>query len=149
MTKARKLELRAVVVLIAGLLALATVWAGSALGGGSGGNDRAPTGKNVPAQKSDPGFVDGMARLMKSQTVVAYGTRLPSIFTGFELPSGIRPRCSLVPVPFGPWHARHFCAYTAAPSLTVPRPGGSSVPAGETAVSRALISSGLAVVPSR
>jgi hypothetical protein len=57
MTKARKLELRAVVVLMAGLLALATVWAGSALGGGSGGNDRAPTGKNTPAQKSDPGYV--------------------------------------------------------------------------------------------
>jgi hypothetical protein len=57
MTKARKLELRAVVVLIAGLLALATVWAGSALGGGSGGSDRAPTGQNTPAQKSDPGFV--------------------------------------------------------------------------------------------
>jgi hypothetical protein len=57
MTKARKLEMRAVVVLIAGLLALATVWAGSALGGGSGGSDRAPTGKNTPAQKSDPGFV--------------------------------------------------------------------------------------------
>jgi hypothetical protein len=57
MTKARKLELRAVVVLIAGLLALATVWAGSALGGGSGGNDRAPTGKNTPAQKSGPGYV--------------------------------------------------------------------------------------------
>jgi len=56
-TKARKLELRAVVVLIAGLLALATVWAGSALGGGSGGSDRAPTGRNAPAQKSDPGFV--------------------------------------------------------------------------------------------
>jgi hypothetical protein len=35
MTKARKLELRAVVVLMAGLLALATVW----------------------AQKSDPGYV--------------------------------------------------------------------------------------------
>jgi hypothetical protein len=48
------------------------------------------------------GFVDGIARLMKSQTVVAYGTRLPSILTGFELPSGMRPRCNLVPVPFGP-----------------------------------------------
>jgi hypothetical protein len=56
MTKARKLELRAVVVLIAGVLALATVWAGSALGGGDG-SDRAPTGKNTPAQKSGPGFV--------------------------------------------------------------------------------------------
>ena len=57
MTKARKLEMRAVVVLIAGLLALATVWAGSALGGGSGGSDPAQSGKNAPAQKSDPGFV--------------------------------------------------------------------------------------------
>ena len=57
MTNARKLELRAVVVLIAGVLALATVWAGTALGGGSGGSDRAPTGKNTPAQKSGPGYV--------------------------------------------------------------------------------------------
>jgi hypothetical protein len=57
MTKARKLEMRAVVVLIAGLLALATVWAGSALGGGSGGSDPAQSGKKAPAQKSDSGFV--------------------------------------------------------------------------------------------
>jgi hypothetical protein len=56
MTKARKLEMRAVVVLIAGLLALATVWAGSALGGG-GGSDPVQSGKNAPAQKSGPGFV--------------------------------------------------------------------------------------------
>ncbi len=57
MTKARKLETRAAVVLIAGLLALATVWAGSALGGGSGGSDPAQSGKKAPAQKSGPGFV--------------------------------------------------------------------------------------------
>lgn len=57
MAKARKLETRAVVVLIAGLLALATVWAGSALGGGSGGSDPAQSGKKAPAQKSGPGFV--------------------------------------------------------------------------------------------
>jgi hypothetical protein len=56
MAKARKLEMRAVVVLIAGLLALATVWAGSALGGGSGGGGNPASGK-APAQKSDPGFV--------------------------------------------------------------------------------------------
>jgi hypothetical protein len=56
MAKARKLEMRAVVVLIAGLLALATVWAGTALGGGSGGSKPAPTGKNAPAQKSGPGL---------------------------------------------------------------------------------------------
>ena len=57
MTKARKLETRAAVVLIAGLLALATVWAGSALGGGSGGSDPVQSGKKAPAQKSGPGFV--------------------------------------------------------------------------------------------
>lgn len=57
MTRARMLDRRAVVVLIAGLLALATVWAGTALGGGSGGSDPAKTGKNAPAQKSGPGFV--------------------------------------------------------------------------------------------
>ncbi len=57
MTNARKLEMRAVVVLIAGLLALATVWAGSALGGGSGGSDPVQSGDNAPAQKSGPGFV--------------------------------------------------------------------------------------------
>ncbi len=56
MAKARKLEMRAVVVLIAGLLALATVWAGSALGGGSSGGGSPASGK-APAQKSDPGFV--------------------------------------------------------------------------------------------
>jgi hypothetical protein len=55
MTRARTIEMRAVVVLIAGLLALAAVWAGSALGGGSGGNKSPNTG-NAPAQ-SGPGFV--------------------------------------------------------------------------------------------
>ncbi len=56
MAKARKLEKRAVVVLVAGLLALATVWAGTALGGGSGGSKPAQVGKKAPAQKSGPGF---------------------------------------------------------------------------------------------
>jgi hypothetical protein len=51
------LDRRAVVVLIAGLLALATVWAGTALGGGSGGSDPVQSGKNAPAQKSGPGYV--------------------------------------------------------------------------------------------
>jgi hypothetical protein len=55
MTRARTIEMRAVVVLIAGLLALAAVWAGSALVGGSGGSDPAKAG-NTPAQ-SGPGFV--------------------------------------------------------------------------------------------
>jgi hypothetical protein len=57
MTRARTIEMRAVVVLIAGLLALAAVWAGSALGGGSGGGQPAQSGKQAPAQKSDSGFV--------------------------------------------------------------------------------------------
>jgi hypothetical protein len=57
MTKARRFDRRAVVVLIAGLLAVATVWAGTALGGGSGGGDPARSGKNAPAQKSGPGYV--------------------------------------------------------------------------------------------
>jgi hypothetical protein len=57
MTKARRFDRRAVVVLIAGLLAVATVWAGTALGGGSSGSDPVQSGKNAPAQKSGPGFV--------------------------------------------------------------------------------------------
>jgi hypothetical protein len=55
MARARRIEVRAVVVLIAGLLALTAVWAGSALGGGSGGSG-SNTGK-APANKSTPGFV--------------------------------------------------------------------------------------------
>jgi hypothetical protein len=55
MARARKIEVRAVVVLIAGLLALTAVWAGSALGGGSGGSS--PTKGNAPAQKSTPNVV--------------------------------------------------------------------------------------------
>jgi hypothetical protein len=55
MTRVRKVEVRAVVVLIAGLLALGAAWAGTALGG-SGGSGRSDSG-NAPAQKSTPGFV--------------------------------------------------------------------------------------------
>ena len=55
MTRVRKVEVRAVVVLIAGLLALGAVWAGTALGG-SGGSGRSDSGK-APAQTSTPGFV--------------------------------------------------------------------------------------------
>ncbi len=43
--------MRAIVVLIAGLLAVAVVWAGTALGGGSGGEAKPPS---TPAQ-SDTG----------------------------------------------------------------------------------------------
>ena len=62
MTRARTIEMRAVVVLIAGLLALATVWAGTALGGGSGGSDPVKSGKQPPAQKSSPGYVQDNGR---------------------------------------------------------------------------------------
>src|SRR2546422_7174652 len=32
------------------------------------------------------------------------------------------------PFASGPWHARHFASYTALPSATLPRPGGSPLP---------------------
>src|SRR4029450_10216683 len=41
---------------------------------------------------SDPGLVCGIARLMKSHTVVAYGTRLIGSFTRFAFPSGVGER---------------------------------------------------------
>ena len=53
MAKARTPRMRAIVVLIAGLLAVAVVWAGTALGGGSGGEAK-PQG-STPAQQSDTG----------------------------------------------------------------------------------------------
>ena len=52
MAKARTPRMRAIVVLIAGLLAVAVVWAGTALGGGSGGDAKKP--RSIPAQ-SDTG----------------------------------------------------------------------------------------------
>jgi hypothetical protein len=51
MAKARTPRMRAIVVLIAGLLAVAVVWAGTALGGGSGGE--AKPQRSTPAQQSD------------------------------------------------------------------------------------------------
>jgi hypothetical protein len=51
MAKARTSRMRAIVVLIAGLLAVAVVWAGTALGGGSSGGAKTPA---TPAQ-SDTG----------------------------------------------------------------------------------------------
>jgi hypothetical protein len=57
MAKARASRLRAIVVLIAGLLAVAVLWAGSALGGGSGGGSKPST----PAQ-SDAGSIQSGER---------------------------------------------------------------------------------------
>lgn len=48
--------MRAIVVLIAGLLAVAVVWAGTALGGGSGGEVKPPS---TPAQSDTGSRQDG------------------------------------------------------------------------------------------
>lgn len=48
--------MRAIVVLIAGLLAVAVVWAGTALGGGSGGEAKPPS---TPAQSDTGSRQDG------------------------------------------------------------------------------------------
>src|SRR5882762_480553 len=44
------------------------------------------------------------------------------------------------PLPFSPWHAAHFCAYTGAPCAGVPLPGGKPVPSGRMLMSQAAIS---------
>jgi hypothetical protein len=56
MAKARTPRMRAIVVLIAGLLAVAVVWAGTALGGGSGGEAKPPA---TPAQSDTGSRQDG------------------------------------------------------------------------------------------
>ncbi len=55
MAKARTPRMRAIVVLIAGLLAAAVVWAGTALGGGSGERVKPST----PAQSDTRSGQDG------------------------------------------------------------------------------------------
>jgi hypothetical protein len=57
MAKARTPRMRAIVVLIAGLLAVAVIWAGTALGGGSGG-DAKPT-PAAPAKSQNGSGQDG------------------------------------------------------------------------------------------
>jgi hypothetical protein len=52
MAKTRTIDLRVVVVLLAGLLAAAAVWAGTSWAGGSG--ERSPSG-STPAQTGDGG----------------------------------------------------------------------------------------------
>jgi hypothetical protein len=56
MAKARTPRMRAIVVLIAGLLAVAVVWAGTAPGGGSGGEAKPPS---TPAQSDTGSGQDG------------------------------------------------------------------------------------------
>lgn len=55
MTKARTPRMRAIVVLIAGLLAGAVIWAGTALGGGSGDGAKPATPAQSDAGKSQSG----------------------------------------------------------------------------------------------
>src|ERR1700752_2846001 len=53
------------------------------------------------------------------------------------------------PRPGGPWQAMHpFCSKTCAPSLAVPRPGGSSSPAAPIEISMRRISSAVGVRPT-
>src|SRR5258705_5973455 len=62
----------------------------------------------------------------------------------FDCNSGAIP-----PRPAGPWQAMHpFCSKTCAPSLAVPRPGGSSSPAGLIEISMRPISSAVGVRPT-
>jgi hypothetical protein len=51
MAKARTARMRAIVVLIAGLLAVAVIWAGTALGGGSGGDAKRTPATPAKSQK--------------------------------------------------------------------------------------------------
>src|SRR5215467_14518262 len=56
---------------------------------------------------------------------------------------------AIPPRPAGPWQAMHpFCSKTCAPSLAVPRPGGSSSPVGPIEISMRRISSAVGVRPT-
>src|ERR1700687_5807327 len=94
-----------------------------------------------------------MPRLMKSHTVVAHGERSGRMGSRCQMgtswpffdcnPGAIPPR------PAGPWQAMHpFCSKTCAPSLAVPRPGGSSFPAAPIEISMRRISSAVGVRPT-
>src|SRR6185295_3134726 len=62
----------------------------------------------------------------------------------FDCNSGASP-----PRPAAPWQVTHaFCSKTFAPSLAVPRPGGSSSPVGPIEISMRRISSAVGVRPT-
>src|SRR5712675_2188668 len=94
-----------------------------------------------------------MPRLMKSHTVVANGARsgrmrsrfqMGTSWPFFDCNSGAIP-----PRPAAPWQAVHaFCSKTSAPSLAVPRPGGSSSPSALIEISMRRISSAVGVRPT-
>src|SRR6185295_20205605 len=50
-------------------------------------------------------------------------------------------------VPVGPWQTAHLAAYTGAPCLAVPSPGGNPSPVGKTSIFQARISSSVAGRP--
>src|SRR5437868_6504265 len=53
-----------------------------------------------------------------------------------------------LPAPLAPWHAWHFCSYTAAPARAVPLPFGSPAPFGGMLMSQRAISAAETVSPS-
>src|SRR5262249_37642932 len=62
----------------------------------------------------------------------------------FDFNAGASP-----PMPAGPWQiTQPCCSKTCAPSLAVPRPGGSSSPVGPIEISMRRISSGVGVRPT-
>src|SRR6516165_204803 len=94
-----------------------------------------------------------MPRWMKSHTMVANGARSGSMrsrsqmgtsWPFFDFNAGANS-----PMPASPWQTKHpFSLKSSAPSLAVPRPGGSSSPVGPIEISKARISSAVGVRPT-
>src|SRR5712672_3025105 len=94
-----------------------------------------------------------MPRLMKSHTVVANGARSGSMRSrsqmGTSWPFFDFNAGASSPMPASPWQTKHpFSLKRFAPSLAVPRPGGSSSPVGLIEISKRRISSGVGVRPT-
>src|SRR5215813_10422108 len=94
-----------------------------------------------------------MPRLMKSHTVVANGERSGSMRSrsqmGTSWPFFDFNAGASSPMPASPWQTKHpFSLKSSAPSLAVPRPGGSSSPVGLIEISKARISAAVGVRPT-
>src|SRR5260370_4691630 len=94
-----------------------------------------------------------LPRLMKSHTVVANGERSGSMRSrsqmGKALPFFAFNGGAISPMPASPWQTKHpFSLKSSAPSLAVPRPGGSSSPVGPIEISKARISSAVGARPT-
>src|SRR5204862_3319109 len=86
-----------------------------------------------------------------SHSVVAYGQKLPTVFSGRGVPSVPWPptsRAPMSPSPFGPWHRAHFAAKTSRPAATLPDPAGKPVPSGAIADPSSRTSSGVGGCPT-